>query len=339
MTANPGASWVKERFVDVAPWGEPYEYDMPDGLGGKTTLARKYIHATVLDNPTMMKQNPEYYGILSSIENEYERKRAFGDWEATPKAAFEEFSRERHVRSLLTLFPDTSGRPPDGWAVFATMDWGYNSPFAIYWHCMTPYDKIITFAEYYGIAWDEIKQRFRPNVGIRMLAKDVATAFLQKSAGLSVSYMIADKSMWWKSGSEAGSIGQEWELVLAEKGVPMIRSDNSPGSRGARKMQTHNRLSNAPDGSPWWLIADNCVHLIRTLPTLPTEINPNKPDEILVDTTVEDHIFDSISQGFLYHPLTLESTIARENSKIVGIEAFRNKIVAASSGYGMASTY
>jgi hypothetical protein len=50
----------------------------------------------------------------------------------------------------------------------------------------------------------------------------------------------------------------------------------------------HNWLSLAPDGLPYWIVAETCVNLIRTLPQLVHDEN-NVED---VDTTGEDHAPD-----------------------------------------------
>ncbi len=321
-TANPGASWVKERWIDVVPWGSVYEHEMKTPSGNVSKITRRYIHGTIYDNPTLIENNKEYLASLESIANDtLRRQMLFGDWEVAQGAAFEEFDRRKHVKRLYDALPD-GGRPPEGWPVFCTMDWGYSTPFAIYWHTITPYDKIITFREYYGIAYDPIKKKPVPNSGLKMIATDVAKVFLQKSADLKIDFIIADKSMWNKMGQSSGSIGQEFELVLAEKNIPMIPSDNSAGTRASRKMQTHARFSNAPDGSPWWIITEECVHLIRTLPLL--RVEEHNPE--LVDTTGEDHAYDSVSIGFLHFPIQQTILVRQSNNTLNHMDEYRRNI-------------
>jgi len=281
--------------------------------------------------------------VLESINDPKMRKQMLeGDWDAAEGAAFEEFDKKIHVKPLSKLF-DGTGTPPQGWTVFCTMDWGYSVPFAIYWHCITPYDKIVTFREYYGIKWDAIKRKYLSNVGLKMLAKDVARSFLDRTVDVRPGFMIADRSMWNRVGQESGSVGQEFELVLAERGIPMIRSDNSPGSRASKKVQTHNRLSRSPDGEPYWLISDSCTHLIRTVPALLPVHKANNPDESDVDTTQEDHAYDSFAMGFLHYPLTLETNMAALNNRIVQLDEYRRQIegmrMMNSSSFLNADTY
>ncbi len=333
-TANPGVRWVKEYWVDVAPPNTTFEYKVPTPSGDEIILTRKFIPATIFDNKTMMKENPQYVAVLASEPNErLRRMNLYGDWDVPENAAFDEFNKKIHTRPLKELFGGRASPEQDS-TCFVTLDWGYSKPFAAHWHIIDPYDKIITFKEHYGIEWDEARQKFKTNVGVKKLAKDVAKDIRDRSAGLNVQFVIADSSMWDAVGQEAGSVGMEMELVLAEADIPMIKSKKGPGSRLTRKMQTHGRLSIAPDGKPWWLIADCCSHLIRTIIELP--IDENKTDS--VDTDAEDHCWDGVSYGFLHFPLQLGITLqpppAVSNSNL---ESYRGR--RAESSLSLVDTY
>lgn len=57
---------------------------------------------------------------------------------------------------------------------------------------------------------------------------------------------------------------------------------------------------------------DNCVHLLRTLPTLPSD--PLKPDDI--NTDAEDHAADALRYGCMARPYTPPAPVAARNSAL-----------------------
>ncbi len=333
-TANPGVKWVKEYWIDtgVAP-GEVFTYSVKTPDGTEIEMTRRFIPATIYDNKTILEQNPEYVALLASEPNErLRRMNLYGEWDVPENAAFDEFDKKVHVKKLVELFPG-SGIPSTAWTCYGTLDWGYSKPFAMHWHVITPYDKIITFREYYGILWDANARKFKRNVGIRMLGRDVAREIVNRSKDLDLQYIIADSSIFDSVGQEAGSVGLEMQLVLAEAGISMIKSIKGQGSRLSRKMQTHSRLATAPDGQPWWLIADCCQHLIRTIQELP--IDENKNDQI--DTDAEDHAWDGVSYGFLQFPLQVElSAHAKQLPSAMDGYRPRNQVTEVES---LAATY
>ena len=303
-TCNPTNNWVKSYWYDVSPTGEVYTDILPDG----SEITRRFIKATVYDNKTLMEKDPQYVNLLKSIENEALRKRFLeGDWNTFEGKAFDEFKPDFHVKTLTELFGKST--PPRGGTIFASMDWGFSKPFSVHWHYITSLDKIITFREWYGIQYDEYKKAYKPNKGLRLKAHEVAKGVISRCKDLELEFIVCDPSIWNKVGHQMGSIGQEMEIIFANAGIPMIRGNNN---RVDGKMQVHNRLSTAPDGQPWWLIASNCIHLIRTLPLM--KIDPKNTDDI--DAKSEDHAYDDVRYAFMQFPLEVESSLAEiENTK------------------------
>lgn len=318
-TGNPGSighGWVKRRFIDIGPPGTPFEEKLPNGK----SLIRKFIAGTVYDNPTLIANDPQYVAILEGIQDpKLKAMMLYGDWNAGEGLKFSNFSIEKHVRKLNQVFTGT-GRPPEGYPVFASVDWGYSRPFAIYWHTMDQYDKIITFREWYGIKTDPMTGNWQDNTGIRMSATEVAHGFVQRSADLDVQFMVGDPHMWDKVGASQGSIGEEFELILAQSGIPMRRGNNN---RVGGWMQMHSRLTNAPDGIPWWLITDNCRHLIRTIQSAPED--PNNMDD--VDTKYEDHALDSVRYFLMAFPLQLETSMANLRGRVIELDEYRRNLI------------
>lgn len=121
-TANPGgASWVKERFIDPAPSGEPFE-----DLG----LSYKFIQSKLTDNPHLAKSG-QYLKMLESLPSEAQRRQLIeGDWDINEDSFFL-YNKEDN------LIP-TGQYPPLSWPIISSLDYGYNDPAACIWASIEP---------------------------------------------------------------------------------------------------------------------------------------------------------------------------------------------------------
>jgi len=84
-TANPGSIghwWIKRRFVDNKVPGKTYtdSYTFPDGRQMTRTFAR--IHATIYDNPSLLRAQPIYLANLMSLPEAERKAYLEGDWNA-----------------------------------------------------------------------------------------------------------------------------------------------------------------------------------------------------------------------------------------------------------------
>lgn len=78
-TSNPdgvGRFWVKRRFIENQTPLVPF----PDTVSGRT---RVYIPATVEDNPTLMKNDPDYVAYLESLPPDLKAQWRYGSWDYT----------------------------------------------------------------------------------------------------------------------------------------------------------------------------------------------------------------------------------------------------------------
>lgn len=78
-TSNPdgvGRFWVKRRFIENRIPLTPF----PDPVSGRT---RVYIPATVEDNPTLMKNDPDYVAYLESLPPDLKAQWRYGSWDYT----------------------------------------------------------------------------------------------------------------------------------------------------------------------------------------------------------------------------------------------------------------
>lgn len=275
LTGNPGGighAWAKRIFVD-RNFKEEEDADEFD-----------FVQAKVFDNKALMDADPAYLKRLQDLPEDLRRAYLEGDWDIFAGQVFSEFRREHHVIKPYV--------PSQKFPHFLWIDWGYSGKdshegaFAAYSSSIIKtkyhgdyFNRVITYKEWYGKyktpeEWAETIYRQSPIPYYREGRTDPAMHNAQQSGAVSIAKLMMRK---WKELN-----GRNW--VTLKKG-----SNN----RIERVATIHNWLSIAPDGLPYWLISENCPHLVRTLPLLVyDETNPED-----VDTEGEDHPYDSSGYG------------------------------------------
>jgi hypothetical protein len=296
-TANPGGpgqTWVKARYIDPAPPKTPFA--IRNKRGG--LRYRVFIPAKLQDNPHLMENDPEYIDRLHDVGSE-ELVKAWldGDWDSVVGQFFREFKREKHVIRTQPI--------PSSWTVrYRAMDWGFARPYAVLWFAVAngeqlpfcnvyiPRGALVVYRELYG--WNG-----KPNEGRRQTAADVAAEILKVEDDNEIvaanDYLNKiDPATFAMNGGP--SIAEE----LARGGVWFKRADNRRVA-GSGPMsgwdQVRKRFKGDGD-NPMIFIMDQCVHLIRTLPLIPTD--PNNLDDC--DTESEDHAVDALRYGCMARP-------------------------------------
>ncbi len=281
LTTNPGGvghMWVKSRFVDPEPPLTPFE----DKTSGRTRI---FINATIDDNPLLKEIDPDYIKSLDALKDtnpELYRAWRHGDWDVFSGQVFSEFRREKHVIDRV--------KPNSDLTHFLWTDWGYSekSACANYASALIEmksedgdaFHRVVTYQEWYG----NLKH---PQEWAEIIYK---TALQRKFR-----HWVVDGSMLnpKTDGSESitKTFKRKWKELNKRDWIPSVK----PGSKNRiqRVATTHNWLSTAPDGLPYWIITENCTNLIRTLPML--VYDDHKVED--VDTTQEDHAWDSVSYG------------------------------------------
>jgi hypothetical protein len=274
-TGNPGnvgSDWVKQMFIEPAPWGERfyYEVDMPDGSVER--ISRRFIPAKLTDNPYLTRTR-SYMAMLASLPDVQRRQWLEGDWDAWDGAAFPEFRREIHTCEPFEI--------PNNWVRFRACDWGYSSAFAVLWFAVDYEDNLWVYREFYG----------------NHLTADVfAREVLKREAGERIQYGVMDASVWARRGDVGPSIVEQ----MAKEGLRWRPSDRSVGSRKSGKFEVHRRLRVQEDtGQPKLKIFTTCKQIIRDIPTLP--LDENDPED--VDTKANDHTYDAARYGCMSRPL------------------------------------
>lgn len=280
-TTNPGGighGWVKNRFVDAAPRNIKY-------IDRNTGRTRIFIPARVEDTPQLVKNDPGYIQFLEGLkatDTELWKAWRLGDWDTFAGQYFKEFRRDLHVCKPFT--------PKKELTFVGGMDWGRTAPFSFHGAVVIPqefeevkFNRVITFMEAYGTEktpkeWAQIIQEKLKE--FRLSVDDLK-------------WIQADPAMFTKGND--GSISIAEQFVMAHHDYYKIKRGSNDRIGGWELL--HNWLSIAPDGLPYWMMTENCINLIRTLPEL---VHDDLKVED-VDTQGEDHAGDD--QRYMFKEL------------------------------------
>jgi hypothetical protein len=274
-TTNPGGVghvWVKKRFIDVAPPMEPYT----DPNTGQTRI---YIPATVDDNPILNAIDPDYVKFLDGLkETDEQLWKAWrhGDWNTFAGQYFKEW--QPNIHTCRPFIPRKENH-----VFVGGLDWGREKPFALYFDTIkkdkfeeTTFYRCRTFCEVYGT-----------NKRPQEWAKEIEEK-------LEAFKLTLDDIAWIRCDNQIFTVGNDMSKSIADQFVDYderYRSLLQPASKDRIGCweNLHNWLSIAPDGTPYWQVATNCINFIRTFPSL-------VHDELHVediDTEGEDHSDDA----------------------------------------------
>jgi len=284
-TTNPGGvghHWVKKTFVDPAVPGEAFwatdpttgeVITFPKGHSreGEPLFKRKFIPATLFDNPYLADDGMYEANLLSMPEHQ-RRQLLEGDWSINEGAAFPEFNVNTHVIEPFEI--------PHSWTKFRAADYGYGSYTGVLWFAVSPSEQIIIYRELYCS---------------KVTAADLAGLVLEAEAGDKIRYGVLDSSLWHNRGDTGPSLAEQ--MII--RGCRWRPSDRSRGSRVAGKNELHRRLQIEEfTGEPGLVIFNNCRNLISQLPSIP--LDRNNPED--VDTNAEDHLYDALRYGIMTRP-------------------------------------
>ena len=277
MTANPGevmSNYLKEEFVDRAEpnttfWNSIKVFDPRNKTSRIVNISKKYIPATVFDNPYLL-QDDSYLATLAALPEVKRKQWLMGDWGVSENSAFPEFDRDIHVVAPFEINRD--------WKRIKGQDWGYSSPGCVLWGAVHPNGQLVIYREF-------IFQK-----------KDALTVALEGKAlelGEMRSLGIADASMWQNRGTLGENVG---ELMNRNwpSWVPSSRSRiGNTSSRAHRTNLIHQYLAKDPStGLPRMVILPQCRKLIDALASIPIDkLNP----ECMDTHSSYDHYPDALS--------------------------------------------
>lgn len=286
-TSNPGGpghQWVKKAFVDPAPAGRAFDatdiesgevlrYPETHEKAGQALFQRRFIPATLRDNPYLFKDGT-YEANLLSLPEMQRRQLLDGDWAVADGAAFGEFRQLTHVCEPFEI--------PHEWRRFRSADFGYSSYSAVHWFAIDPsYETLYVYRELY----------LSKHTG-----RDLSKAVLNAEIGDNIQYGILDSSCWHQRGNIGPSIAEE---MIAE-GTRWRPSDRSSGARVAGKNRLHELLKvDEETGTPGIVFFNNCRQIIADIPVIPSD--PKGTDDI-DPRYASDHAYDSIRYGIMSRP-------------------------------------
>ena len=286
---NLGHNWVKRTFVDYQPFSEIRKTDRKDG-----GMLRQYIPALLKDNPTLLKNDPDYEMRLEGLGSpELVEAMKNGNWDITSGGAIDDlWRREKHVLEPFQI--------PHTWKVDRGYDWGSAKPASAIWFAESngedvtlPNGDIKYFPPGTVIAIREIYfWSGKENEGSRLTATEHAQQVKKmddklSTFGIKVRPGAADSAIY--TTDNGNCIADD----MLSMGVKWEKSNKSPGSRIAGLEKLREQLKNVltdPLEKPGFYVFNVCTHLIRTVPTLPRD--EKNPEDI--DTQAEDHIYDVI---------------------------------------------
>ena len=235
---NIGHAWVKALWVDGVPpagFDQPHRYDAND---------YEFIRARLDDNP-IYANDAEYRRTLETLPEHLRRAFLEGDWNVFAGQYFDKFDYGHH-----TARPEEIRLEP-WWTRWVSIDWGFQHPSAVYWHCAVPAmsgvagARIVTYREF-------VQSGLSP----RMLAQAIA----ERSGRERICEVFLSPDAFAQRTSEA-SIAEQLGDVLAANGLP--RPAPADDDRvGGWQLMYQLMESNS------WVITDNCASLIECLPLL-----------------------------------------------------------------------
>ncbi len=261
---NIGHAWVKALWIDrVAPPGfeQSGQYHRND---------YEFIPARLADNP-IYATDADYRRTLSVLPEHLRKAFLDGDWNVFAGQYFDLFDYGRH-----TARPEEI-RLEAWWPRWISIDWGFQHPSAVYWHCSVPVDsrqskveskstpslsrtsfdsrlstvnsRIVTYREF-------VQSGLSP----RMLAQGIA----ERSGRENISEVFLSPDAFAHRTAEA-SIAEQLGDVLTLNGMPRPAVADDDRIGGWQLM--YQMLE-----SDAWVITENCEKLIACMPTLVRDV-------------------------------------------------------------------
>lgn len=260
-TGNPGGvghQWVKARYVEPAPPGEPFEYQPQPDVEFRVQAV--FIPSQLEDNPLLMLNDPRYEGRLSAVGGpELYRGWRYGDWNITAGAALEIVPAVHIVKT----FPHGV---PKQWEMFGGFDWGYAHPYSFSTYAVNEDGRVFCI--------DTIRnRRFRdPEI-----IKDIKARCPYWER---LEHIVAGTDCWAKKGDNQPTTFERF----AENGLLLAQAntDRIPGLRNFREYLAWK--GTAPDGSdddPRFVWCDTPGNRRAIIAIQSIVSNPDSPEDAL----------------------------------------------------------
>lgn len=281
---GPGHGWVKKMFIDPSPSGKKFcardldtdeelRYPEDHAKAGQVLFYRRFIPATLKDNPYLYEEG-SYEANLLSLPEQQRRQLLNGDWMIAEGAAFPEFMNPVHTCDPFEI--------PSEWRKFRSCDFGYSTFSAVHWFAIDPaFETLYVYRELYVS---------------KLTARELAKEIKRLEMGEDISYGVLDSSTWHKRGHTGPSIAEE---MIAE-GCRWRPADRTAGSRVAGKNRLHELLRYDEEiERPGIVFFNTCRQIIADLQVIPSD--PKGGDDIDI-RYASDHTYDSVRYGIMSRP-------------------------------------
>ena len=297
---GPGHTWVKRRYIDVAPYGQIVKntqmvFNPKTRIEEPITRSQVTIFGKWTENPNL---SPEYIAGLMAAMSENEKKAWLkGDWDIVAGGALDDvWHKAKHVIPRFKV--------PKNWYVDRCMDWGSTHPFSVGWFAEAngeeveledgriicpPAGTIIQIYEWYGT------KQIGTNKGLKLSAKNIAKGIKEREEILLRDNWINGKIYPGPADNQISNVTESdtetIEKRMKDEGVHWEKSDKASGSRrnGLQLIRDRFEAITMQEGAGL-LFTHNCVASISTIPILP--LDKKVLDD--VDTSAEDHPYDMV---------------------------------------------
>lgn len=269
-----GRSWMTMTPVEGMTWVFYNIYE-PYVLG--TNVANRFIvEVDMQDNPHLSPEAIEKF--LATLDPEERKAREHGTFVAMSGKVFKNFSKDTHVCEYV----DPKTLVKAGWAIYNSIDHGWNNPTAVLWHAVSPNDDVITFGEHY-----------KSEMTIAEHARVIHAMEAEWGISQHIYARTGDPAMKQTSAHTGTSVIEEYSKHGVYIGVESVPRQVEIG---IARMQQYFRLGK--DNRPKWQIADSCPNLINELQKLRWKTYSSK--KVAFDNNKleqvhkkDDHAFDS----------------------------------------------
>jgi phage terminase large subunit len=263
---NVGHAWVKALWVDQRPpagFDRVELYDPAD---------YEFIRARMDDNP-IYASDAEYRRTLEALPEHLRRSFLDGDWNVFAGQYFDIFDLGRH-----TIRPEEL-RLESWWPRWISIDWGFQHPSAVYWHCAVPGTDVSrvpcpvtregnpepdtasssphgTWITGHGSRIITYREFVQNGLSPRMLAQAIA----ERCGRERISEVFLSPDAFAHRTSES-SIAEQLGDVLIANGLPRPAPADDDRIGGWQLM--YQLLE-----SDSWIITENCAKLIECIPQL-----------------------------------------------------------------------
>ncbi len=253
---NIGHAWVKALWVDKNPptgFERPEQYDPED---------YDFIPARIADNP-IYANDLNYRKTLEALPERLRKALLEGDWNVLSGQYFDLFEIGRH-----TARPEEIGMQ-GWWPRWISIDWGFQHPSAVYWHCAMPRE--VASGNSRSLASPGMTKGGRDEVSARIVTyrefvqnglspRMLGQAIAERCKGEKIQEIYLSPDAFANRTSEA-SIAEQLGEVLASNGLPRPTTADNERVGGWQLM--YQLLEQDA-----WLITENCTKLMECLPQL-----------------------------------------------------------------------